>query len=109
MTSDKTWRLEAAIDRAYEDFLALEDDHRNQLNMLLMARRYAPSTSKQCVDCLRDNAVLLFLEAKPGYLILDVLIAGITDVIGNHVMQRYTDTVKLADANDVRRKLLIPQ
>lgn len=100
------FRLEVAIDEAYTEFMALEDDNRNSLNMMLVARKYAPKTAKQIIDCLVDQPALLFSESKGGYLCTDVLTASIGDIIAVTMMNRYADQARSEQAEQARKEML---
>jgi hypothetical protein len=98
------FKLEEAIDQALEDFMKLEIDDRNSLNMSLLARKYAPRTAAHLVDCITDQPALLFAEAKGGHLCADVLTATIGDLIASAMLMRFKEQAEKEQAEQIRRE-----
>lgn len=101
------FKLEEAIDQAYEEFMRLPENDRNSLNMMLLARKYSPRTAKHILDCLIEQPALIFAESKGGYLCADVLTATIGDIIAMSMMNRYSDQMKAEQAEQVRKDMLL--
>lgn len=77
------YRLEVAVDRALAEFNSLSEAEQSPLNMMMLARKYAPSNIKSCTDILGDPDYrwMYVFESKPGHLLLDTVIATVTSYI----------------------------
>lgn len=111
MTDNKINRfhLEEAIERAYKEFMDLDEENRNPLNMFLIARKYTPKNAQHVIDCIADNPVILFLEAKAGHLNFDVLIASIGESIAAGMKQKFTEQAQKEEADSVKSRMLRQQ
>lgn len=109
------FRLEVAIEKAIAEFNELEESAQSPLNVMMLARKYAPATIKQCMDILGnpDYQWIYVFEGKPGYLLLDIVISTTTSYIaasieykvGQAKMQQQMDAAR---NETVRSKLLRP-
>lgn len=104
--NNKVFQMDVAIDEAYDEFSKLVPEDRNQLNIMLVARKYAPRTHKQVLDCLIENPALMFMEAKGGHLVIDVLIADIAEAIAAVMIQRYAEQAQKEEMEQARRASL---
>lgn len=103
----KTYVLKEAIDKAYVKFTELDDKLKTPVNMLLIAREFAPKTIMQVCDVVAEHPEVLAMEAKLGYQVVDVLIGTITGAIGTSMSDRYIEALQQAQGSVERNKLMI--
>lgn len=112
MTDDKkeikTYRLKEAVDKAFEKFMSLDERMQTPVNMVVVAREYAPKTIKQVQEVMNEFPEFFMAEMKPGYYVLDGLIATITYNIGQALSEKYLEEINERNGRNARNQILIP-
>lgn len=108
MNDRKPYVLQESIDTAYKKFTELEDHLKTPVNMMLIARENAPKTFAQAADVLVEHPLIVMaMEARPGYLLFDVVVATVTNAIGTSMSDKYVTALENAQGAVERNKLLI--
>lgn len=109
ITKINKFHFQEALDQALDEFMKLPDEDKTPLNMQLLSRKYAPKLHKHVLDCIIENPAMLFLEAKPGFLLLDSAVATIGDALASMLMQRYQEHVNKEQAELIKAQSLRSQ
>lgn len=106
MAEKQKYRLEVAIEKAIQEVSEIEEVKAPQVN--LIARKYAPSTVYDIIDCLNEFPWVLALHAQEGRLIEDVVAASVAEFITIAMVDNLNKAATQEKANNIRSKLIIP-
>lgn len=87
----KPYVLKEAIAEAIMEFRNFPS--RTLVHANVIARNHAPSNMSQVKELIAADAWFLYLEAKPGYHIIDVIHAAATEYILNEILKAWNEDV----------------
>lgn len=108
MSQIKKFRLVEAIDRAFKEFMELEEDQRIPPNMSLIVRNFAPKSIRQVSECFDEFQHLYTLESKPGHLVIDTMSATVAEYMYALVERKYTEHLQRDHMEKSRNQIVIP-
>src|SRR5574341_483314 len=91
MTETGKFKMTVALDRAWSEYLGLKEDERNPVQLMGLARRYAPRNIPDCLTALEENKHLFWLDAQAGMLLQDVITATATNWMFRVLLQKDYD------------------
>ena len=86
--SEGKFRLETAIEKAWDDYLTIDKETRSPAHVLLAARKFAPRNVSDCLTVLEEHKELFLMDSQAGWLLLDVILATVTNYMFRVLLQK---------------------